>query len=93
MVTKQATQATTLARFSQLPQLQMKTFFVAVMVGAVAFASGPTFAQEKKAEPTKEEAKKADAKAKTAEKAKAEKAGQPRQERTKSKKKVKKGGC
>ena len=64
----------------------MKTLLAALIVGAFAFAPGPTFAQEKKSEPTKEEEKKAEAKtAEKADKAEAKKDGK--------KKKVKKGGC
>ncbi len=75
----------------------MKTFFAALIIGAFAFAAGPTFAQEKKSEPTKEESKKADLKkAETAEKEKSEgteKGEKAEAKKDEGKKKVKKGGC
>ena len=64
----------------------MKTFLMTLLVSAFAFASGPSSAQEKKAEP-KEEVKKAEAK---------NPADAPKPEAKKddtNKKKVKKGGC
>jgi hypothetical protein len=66
----------------------MKTFLGALMVGVFTFAYGPTFAQDKKSEPTKEEVKKAEAK--KTEKEKTEKAEEKKDE---GKRKVKKGGC
>ena len=64
----------------------MKTLLAALIVGAFTFATGASFAQEKKVEP-KEEAKKAETK----------KATDPAKPEAKkddaSKKKVKKGGC
>ena len=61
----------------------MKKLLAALALGAFALAHGPAFAQEKKSEPTTEEAKKADAK--KDEKSEAKK--------TDAKRKVKKGGC
>lgn len=66
----------------------MKTLLAALIAGTFAFAHGPTLAQDKKPEPTKEEVEKAEAKkteAKKTEKAEAKK--------DEGKKRVKKGGC
>lgn len=72
----------------------MKTLFAALIIGAVVFAGGPTYAQEKRPEPTKDESKKLDVqKTEKSEKEKnelAEKAGVKKDD---GKKKVKKGGC
>ncbi len=88
MVTRQTAHAATLVRVNHLCNFEMKTFLAAVIVGAVAIATGPTFAQEKKSEPTKEESKKAEVK--KAEKEKGEKGEAKKDD---GKKKVKKGGC
>ncbi len=61
----------------------MKILFAALIVSAFALAPGPVRAQDKKPEPTKEEAKKSEAK-------KPDKADVKKDE---GKKKVKKGGC
>lgn len=61
----------------------MKTLLAALIAGAFVSAHGPTLAQDKKPEPTKEQVEKAEAK-------KAEKAEAKKDE---GKKKVKKGGC
>ena len=72
----------------------MKTLCAALIAGALAFAGGPTFAQEQKSEPTKDETKKADVK-KTdkGENEKAELAQKANAPKDQGKKKVKKGGC
>jgi hypothetical protein len=72
----------------------MKTLFAGLIVGALAFAGGPTFAQENKSEPTKNETKKADVK-KTdkSEKETAELAVKADAKKDQGNKKVKKGGC
>ena len=72
----------------------MKALLAALIIGAVALAGGPTYAQEKKSEPTKDESKKPDVqKTEKSEKERnelAEKAGVKKDE---GKKKVKRGGC
>ena len=69
---------------------EMRTLLAAVLVGAIVVATGPTFAQEKKSEPTKEEAKKAEVK--KAEKEKGEKGENGEANQAKGQK-LKKGGC
>ena len=66
----------------------MKTLLTALIAGAFSIASGPTFAQEKTSEPTKEELKKAEAKKSQKAEAKIAEAN-----KGEGKKKVKKGGC
>jgi hypothetical protein len=68
----------------------MKTLLAALIAGAFAFAHGPSLAQDKKPEPTKEEVEKAEAKKAETKKEKAERAEAKKDE---GKKKVKKGGC
>ncbi len=66
----------------------MKTLLAALIAAAFVFAHGPTLAQDKKSEPTKEEVKKVETEntdIKKTEKAEAKK--------DEGKKKVKKGGC
>jgi hypothetical protein len=63
----------------------MKKLLAAVFVTAFAFAHGPAFAQEKKAEAKKEEMKTTEAKKDTAKK--------PEAKKEETKKKEKKGGC
>ena len=90
MVTRPPAHAATLARVHHLYIFEMRTLLAAVLVGAIVVATGPTFAQEKKSEPTKEEAKKAEVK--KAEKEKGEK-GEKGEAKKDNGKKVKKGGC
>ena len=91
MITRQTAHAATLVRANHLYNFKMKTFLAALIVGTVAVAAGPTFAQEKKSEPTKEESKKAEVK--KAEKEKGEKGEKAEAKKDGGKKKVKKGGC
>lgn len=66
----------------------MKTLLAALIAGTFAFAHGPTLAQDKNPEPTKEEVKKGEIK--QTETKKTEKAEAKKDD---GKKKVKKGGC
>jgi hypothetical protein len=66
----------------------MKTLLPALIAGAFALAHGPTLAQDKKPEPTKEEAKKGETK-----QTETKKAERVEAKKDDGKKKVKKGGC
>ncbi len=93
MVTKQPLLAPRLAAFSPCDHSEMKTLLIALMAGALGFAGGPPFAQERKSEPGKAETKKPEAKTTdVVEKEKVELQKTDAQ-KNQGKKKVKKGGC